>query len=162
VPIAAPVNLKRYYSSPISQNLRQRPVSGTSVPGGCVCRSPQRAREKSLVPMCSEFRHILPDIPKGVFGNGISRFESWHPSQRLRSLLLDFKVCENLRHSRGLGRSFGVSGRQFRYPMDLFGELPAPSLWSIFFNFRFGLPQTGSIISGDWFARRSQLSPPTT
>jgi hypothetical protein len=42
----------------------------------------------------------------------IREFESSHPSQPVRSLLCDFRVCENRRHSRGLGWRALVSGWQ--------------------------------------------------
>ena len=32
----------------------------------------------------------------------IQEFESSHPSQPVRSLLFDFRLCANCRHSRGL------------------------------------------------------------
>jgi hypothetical protein len=44
------------------------------------------------------------------FDSAIPRFESWRPSQPVRSLRCDFQVWENRRHSRGLagnGRVFG-------------------------------------------------------
>jgi len=40
------------------------------------------------------------------------RFESYMPSQPARSPLCFFRVCENRRHSRGLGWRAGVSSRQ--------------------------------------------------
>ncbi len=48
------------------------------------------------------------------FDSAIPRFESWHPSQPVRSLRCDFQVWENRRHSRGLagnGRVFGEENR---------------------------------------------------
>jgi hypothetical protein len=43
----------------------------------------------------------------------IPEFESYHPSQAVRSLRCDFRVCENRRHSGGLGRLARVSVPQF-------------------------------------------------
>ena len=40
------------------------------------------------------------------------RFESSRPSQPVRSLPCNIRVCENRRHSRGLGWRAGISGRQ--------------------------------------------------
>jgi hypothetical protein len=48
------------------------------------------------------------------FDSAIPRFESWRPSQPVRSLRCDFQVWENRRHSRGLagnGRVFGEENR---------------------------------------------------
>src|SRR6266404_1102821 len=48
------------------------------------------------------------------FDSIIPRFESWRPSQPVRSLRCDFQVWENRRHSRGLagnGRVFGEENR---------------------------------------------------
>jgi len=49
---------------------------------------------------------------KGALQNDICRFESYMPSQPVRSPLCDFRVCENRRHSRGLGWRALVSGWQ--------------------------------------------------
>jgi hypothetical protein len=49
---------------------------------------------------------------KGALQNDICRFESYMPSQPVRSPLRDFRVCENRRHSRGLGWRALVSGWQ--------------------------------------------------
>jgi hypothetical protein len=46
----------------------------------------QLAREKSLVRNVPEHRRNSSDISKGIIGNDISRFESWRPSQPVRSL----------------------------------------------------------------------------
>src|SRR5437016_2193510 len=62
----------------------------------------QLVREKSLVPKCFGIRRNSPDISKGIFQNDICRFESYMPSQPVRSLRCDFRVCAKRRHSRGL------------------------------------------------------------
>ena len=49
---------------------------------------------------------------KGALQNDICRFESYMPSQPVRSPLCFFRVCENRRHSRGFGWRAGVSGWQ--------------------------------------------------
>src|SRR5258708_6773961 len=52
--------------------------------------------------------------PFADFDSAIPRFESWRPSQPVRSLRCDFQVWENRRHSRGLagnGRVFGEENR---------------------------------------------------
>jgi hypothetical protein len=48
---------------------------------------------------------------KGALQNHICGFDSYMPSQPVRSLLWDFRVCENRRHCRGLGWRAGVSSR---------------------------------------------------
>jgi hypothetical protein len=48
---------------------------------------------------------------KGALQNHICRFESCMLSQPVRSSLCDFRVCENRRHSRGLGWRAGASSR---------------------------------------------------
>ena len=48
---------------------------------------------------------------KGTLQNDICRFESSHPSHAVRSPLCNFRVWENRRHSRGLGRRAPVSSR---------------------------------------------------
>src|SRR5437016_3022387 len=59
---------------------------------------------------------------KGAFQNDICWFESSMPSQPVWSLLFDFRLCENCRHSRG----FGVLGRQIlEFPVQT-GGLAAP------------------------------------
>jgi hypothetical protein len=50
-------------------------------------------------------------LSKGALQNHICRFESSRPSQPVRSPLCSFRVCENRRHSRGLGWRAGVSSR---------------------------------------------------
>jgi hypothetical protein len=50
---------------------------------------------------------------KGALQNHICRFESCMLSQPVRSSLCDFRVCENRRHSRGLGWRAGVSSPTF-------------------------------------------------
>jgi len=55
---------------------------------------------------------------KGTLQNDIFRFESSHPSHAVRSLLCDFRVGENRRHSRGLGGRAAVSGQQIpKFPV---------------------------------------------
>jgi hypothetical protein len=86
---------------------------------------------------------------KGALQNDICRFESSMPSHAVRSPLCDFRVWENRRHSRGLGRRAPVSGRQI---LGFQGEewwICGASLCSPFSNFRFGTPETGSIYDGD-------------
>jgi hypothetical protein len=51
-------------------------------------------------------------FPKGAFQNDMCWFESSMPSQPMRSLLFDFRLCENCRHSRGLCWRARVSDRQ--------------------------------------------------
>jgi hypothetical protein len=48
---------------------------------------------------------------KGALQNHICGFAPYMPSQPVRSLLWDFRVCENRRHCRGLGWRAGVSSR---------------------------------------------------
>ena len=89
---------------------------------------------------------------KGQFWKRICELESSHPSQPVRSPLCFFRVCENRRHSRGLGWRAGVSGRQI---LGMSGEdwwLCGASLRSPFSNFRFGMRETGSMCGGDRFA----------
>src|SRR5258706_7985427 len=48
------------------------------------------------------------------FDSAIRRFESWRPSQPVRSLRRRFRLCEDRRHFRGLagnGRVFGEENR---------------------------------------------------
>jgi hypothetical protein len=80
------------------------------------------------------------------------RFESFQGSQPDRSPRADFRVCENRRCSGGLGSCGRVSGRQFPEFRVLDRWVTGPSLCSPFSNFRFGVPQTGSICGRDWFA----------
>ena len=57
-------------------------------------------------------------LPKGAFQNDICWFESCMPSHAVRSLLCDFRVGENRRHSRGLGGRAAVSGQQIpKFPV---------------------------------------------
>jgi len=71
-------------------------------------------------------------------------------SQPVRSPLCFFRVCENRRHSRGLAWRAGVSlaGKFWNFASGLV----ALRLRSPFSNFRFGIPETGSICDGDRFA----------
>ena len=48
------------------------------------------------------------------FDSAIPRFESWHPSQPVRSLRCDFQVWENRRHFRGLAGNGPVFGEENR------------------------------------------------
>ena len=75
-----------------------------------------------------------------------------HPSQPMRSLLFDFRLCENYRHYPRVRLERRSSGRQIlKFPVQT-GDLAAPSLCYPFSNFRFGMPETGSICDGDRFA----------
>ena len=85
----------------------------------------------------------------------IREFESSHPSQPVRSSLCDFRVCENRGHSRGLGWRAGVSSRHILEFQVTTGGFVGASLCSPFSNFRFGVPETGSICDGDRFAAGS-------
>jgi hypothetical protein len=67
---------------------------------------------------------------KGAFQNDICRFESCF-----------FRVCENRRHSRGLGWRARVSGRQIPDFRLWTGGFCGASLCSPFSNFRFGMPE---------------------
>ena len=50
----------------------------------------------------------------------IREFESSHPSQPVRSLLCDFRLCENCRHSRGLGwRAQSLAGKFWNFGSGL-------------------------------------------
>ena len=80
---------------------------------------------------------------KGKFGKRDWFVADCILSQRLRSLYRDFSVCENLRHSRGLGSSCGVSGGQFRNPQPRSICFWRESLLGIF-QFRFSLAQNSS------------------
>ena len=112
----------------------------------------QLSREKSLIAKRSEMKGNSGHTSKANFGSDICEFESSHPSQPMRSLLFDFRLCENYRHSPGLGWSAGVSGRQIlKFPVQT-GDLAAPVSATPFSNFRFGMPETGSICDGDRFA----------
>ena len=72
----------------------------------------QLSREKSLIAKRSEMKGNSAHTSKASFGSHICEFESSHPSQPVRSPLCDFRVCENRRHSRGLGWRALVSGWQ--------------------------------------------------
>jgi hypothetical protein len=86
----------------------------------------QLSREKSLIAKRSEMKGNSGHTSKANFGSDICEFESSHPSQPMRSLLFDFRLCENYRHSPGLGWSAGVSGRQIlKFPVQT-GDLAAP------------------------------------
>ncbi len=56
----------------------------------------------------------------------ISEFESYHPSQAVRSLRCDFRVRENRRHSGGLGWRARVSVPQFSDFRSRTGGFRAP------------------------------------
>jgi hypothetical protein len=71
----------------------------------------QLSREKSLIAKRSEMKGNSGHTSKANFGSDICEFESSHPSQPVRSSLCDFRVCENRRHSRGLGWRAGASSR---------------------------------------------------
>jgi hypothetical protein len=53
--------------------------------GRCMSVFWQLAREKSLIPKCSEIRGNSSDISKGIFQNDIRKFESCRPSHPVRS-----------------------------------------------------------------------------
>ena len=52
------------------------------------------------------------EIMDADFDSAIPRFESWRPSQPVRSLRCDFQVGEKRRHSRGLAGNGRVSGEE--------------------------------------------------
>ena len=112
----------------------------------------QLSREKSLIAKRSEMKGNSGHTSKANFGSDICEFESSHPSQPVRSPLCDFRVCENRRHSRGLGWRARVSGWQILEFRLWTRWLCGASLRSPFSNFRFGMPETGSICDGDRFA----------
>ncbi len=68
------------------------------------------------------------------FDSAIPRFESWHPSQPVRSLRCDFQVWENRRHSRGLagnGRVFGEENQALPTEGGVFLDESLPHEFSI-------------------------------
>jgi hypothetical protein len=75
-----------------------------------------RARKYGFVGCFGRCEQLLvatrSSFSKGALQNDICRFESYMPSQPVRSPLCFFRVCENRRHSRGLGWRAGVSSRQ--------------------------------------------------
>jgi hypothetical protein len=73
----------------------------------------QLVREKSLAPKCSGIRRNPPELLKDIFQNDICRFESYIPSQPVRSLRCGLCVWENTRHSGGLGRPLSLSKEAF-------------------------------------------------
>jgi hypothetical protein len=72
----------------------------------------QLSREKSLIAKRYEMKGNSGHTSKANFGSDICEFESSRPSGPMRSPLCDFRVCENRRHSRGLGWRAVVSGWQ--------------------------------------------------
>ena len=112
----------------------------------------QLSREKSLIAKRSEMKGNSGHTSKANFGSDICEFESSHPSQPMRSLLFDFRLCENYRHSPGLGWSAGVLGSANSEISGPDWRLGGASLCYPFSNFRFGMPETGSICDGDRFA----------
>jgi hypothetical protein len=72
----------------------------------------QLSREKSLSAKRCEMKENSGHTSKANSGSDICEFESSMPSHTVRSLLCDFRLCENCRHSRGLGQHAQVSGRQ--------------------------------------------------
>jgi hypothetical protein len=88
---------------------------------GCYSRKshpPEFARLREKIWLSRLFRRgeqllvaTRSSFSKGALQNDICRFESSMPSQPVRSLLWDFRVCENRRHCRGLGWRAGVSSR---------------------------------------------------
>ena len=83
---------------------------------------------------------------KGQLWSDICEFESSRPSQPVRSLLFDFRLCANCRHSRGLCWCARVSGWQIPDFRLWTGGFGGASLCSPFSNFRFGMPETGSTL----------------
>jgi hypothetical protein len=63
----------------------------------------QLSREKSLIAKRSEMKGNSGHTSKANFGSDICEFESSHPSQPVRSLPCDFRVCENRDLSQGHG-----------------------------------------------------------
>jgi hypothetical protein len=61
-------------------------IHAASLAGRCISFFQHLAREKSLVPKCSEITRNSPHISKGVFENDICEFESSRPSQPVSSL----------------------------------------------------------------------------
>ena len=51
-------------------------------------------REKSLVPKCSRNKGNSCDISKGILQNDLCRFESYMPSQPVRSLQAMFRFAK--------------------------------------------------------------------
>jgi hypothetical protein len=60
----------------------------------------QLSREKSLIAKRSEMKGNLGHTSKASFGSDICEFESSHPSQPVRSLLCDFRLCDGHEHNR--------------------------------------------------------------
>jgi hypothetical protein len=81
----------------------------------------QLARDESLVPKRSPLRENSSGISKGIFQMDISGFESYMPSQAVRSLRGLSALPEYERHSRGLARRRAVSTEH------LLGFLAPPS-----------------------------------
>src|SRR5580704_5667632 len=74
----------------------------------------QLSREKSLIAKRSKMKGNSGHTSKANFGGDICEFESSRPGQPVRSLLFDFRLCANCRHSRGLCWCARVSGGKFR------------------------------------------------
>ncbi len=77
------------------------------------------------------------DPPYGFFKMTFCKFESYMPSQPVQSPRCDFRVCENRRHSGGLGWCARVSVPQFPHFRSRTGGFRRQSLLAIFqFPFR--------------------------
>jgi hypothetical protein len=72
-----------------------------------------QTRVLSVARIRLDFPPICATLQKDILRNDVSKFESYMASQPVQSLRCYFPVCENRRHSRGLGYRARVSGRQF-------------------------------------------------
>ena len=119
--------------------------------GRCIAVSRQLQREKSLVPECSEISANLADNSKGIFGNDISRFESYMPSHAVWSLQRVSVLWQNMRHSRPLRGTFlGLRTKANDYNGVSIGDFGPQSPSE---NFQYpNFPGGDSVRTcGDWF-----------
>ena len=112
-------------SASTHHNRRDRQCANGGSADGVACTTPRAssAHRSELPPNLligkrpesGLFRMTSVGIDRiGGFDSAIPRFESWRPSQPVRSLRCDFQAWENRRHSRGLagnGRVFGEENR---------------------------------------------------
>jgi hypothetical protein len=136
----------------------------------------QLSREKSLIAKRSKIKGNSGHTSKANFGSDICQFESSHPSQPVPSLQAIFRSAKNLpvrklttskRGSPWTPDMARTEARRLLVSTFLRVRLARPSLWpansglsaldwwlcgaslrSPFSNFRFGIPETGSIWDG--------------
>ena len=127
-------------------------------------QEPERQFESTRSPSSSVLRARDTGMPGKTrssmdhSGYGISEFESYMPSQPVKSLRRDLHGCRKPRHSGRLGGMGRVSGPGFTHYRRSIRRFSDAGLCSVNFNIRTGRRETGSIMGRDRFETERVLA----